>query len=51
LDDATANINQTYAPFSVPSSWFGITVNYQMDGDKNQTAITTYLDNFSFTYQ
>jgi len=51
LNGVTANINQTYAPFSVPSDWYGITVNYQMDGDKNQTAITSYLDNFSFTYQ
>lgn len=51
LNGLTANINQTYAPFSVPSDWYGITVNYQMDGNENQTAITSYLDNFSFTYQ
>jgi hypothetical protein len=46
----TYNINQVFAPFSVPSDWWGITVNYQMDGNYVQAANTTYLDNFSFTY-
>jgi len=34
----------------VPSSWYGITVNYKMDGNYNQSANTTYLDNLSLTY-
>jgi len=50
LNGATANINETYAPFSVPASWYGITVNYQMDGNYEQSANTTYLDNLSLTY-
>jgi hypothetical protein len=50
LNGVTANINETYAPFTVPSSWYGITVNYQMDGDYKQSANTTYLDNLSLTY-
>jgi hypothetical protein len=50
LNGVTANINKTYAPFAVPSSWYGITVNYQMDGNYNQSANTTYLDNLSLTY-
>ena len=50
LNGVTANINKTYAPFTVPSSWYGITVNYQMDGDYKQSANTTYLDNLSLTY-
>lgn len=50
LNSVTANINQTYAPFSVPASWWGITVNYQMDGDHKQSANTTYVDNFSVAY-
>ncbi len=50
LNGSTANINKTYAPFTVPAGWWGITVNYQMDGDHNQAAYTTYLDNFSLTY-
>jgi hypothetical protein len=50
VNGVTANINETFAPFSVPSDWYGITVNYQMDGDRYQTANTTYLDNLSLTY-
>jgi hypothetical protein len=50
LNGATANINQTSTPMSVSSSWWGITVNYQMDGNYQQTSNTTYLDNFRFTY-
>jgi len=51
LNGVTSNINQRYAPGTAPSGWWGITVNYQMDGNIKQTANTTYLDNFSFTYQ
>jgi hypothetical protein len=51
LNGVTANINQHYPPGSAPSGWWGITVNYQMDGNYKQAANTTFLDNFSFTYQ
>jgi hypothetical protein len=50
LNGVTANINRTYAPFSVPTSWWGITLNYQMDGDYKMSSNSTYLDNFRFTY-
>lgn len=50
LNGVTYTINKTVAPFGVPSGWWGITVNYQMDGNYKQTSNTTYLDNFSFTY-
>jgi hypothetical protein len=50
LNGVPYNINKTYAPFVVPASWYGITVNYQMDGNYNQSANTTYLDNLSLTY-
>jgi hypothetical protein len=50
LNGTTANINKTYPPFSVPAGWWGVTLNYQMDGDHKQSANATYLDNFSFTY-
>ena len=46
----TSNINKISAPFSVPSGWWGVTVNYQMDGNASQSANTTYLDNFSLFY-
>jgi len=50
LNGTTANINVTYPPFSIPVSWWGVTVNYQMDGNAVQAANTTYVDNFSLTY-
>lgn len=50
LNGVTYNINRTYPPFSVPASWYGMTVNYQMDGNYNMSANTTYLDNFNLTY-
>jgi hypothetical protein len=50
VNGVTANIDQTFAPFTVPNDWYGITVNYQMDGDSKQSANTTYLDNLSLTY-
>jgi hypothetical protein len=50
LNGATTNINKTYAPGSAPGSWRGITVNYQMDGNSKQSAYTTFLDDFTFSY-
>ena len=50
LNGVTATINKTYPNFSVPASWYGVTVNYQMDGDRKLSANSTYLDNFSLTY-
>jgi hypothetical protein len=51
LNGVTSNINRYYAPGSAPSSWWGITVNFQMDGNSHQSSYTTFLDNFSFTYR
>lgn len=50
LNGVTASINQTVAPYTVPSDWYGITVAYQMDGNSIESANTTYLDNLSLTY-
>lgn len=50
VNGVTYNINRTVAPFSVPSGWWGATLNYQMDGNYNQTANTTYLDKVNVTY-
>ncbi len=50
LNGVSAAVNQTIAPYTVPSSWYGITVAYQIDGDKFESANTTYLDNLSLTY-
>ncbi len=50
FNGSTATINATSSPFTVPSSWYGITVNYQMDGNSKQASNTTYVDNLSLTY-
>jgi hypothetical protein len=50
VNGVTANVNEAFAPFQVPADWYGITVNYQMDGDSKQSSNITYLDNLSFTY-
>jgi hypothetical protein len=50
LNGKTININKTYPSFLVPAGWWGVTLNYQMDGNYKQLSNTTYMDNFSFTY-
>ncbi|MGO9337361.1 MAG: Ig-like domain-containing protein [Terracidiphilus sp.] len=50
MNGKTAIINKTYPPFSVPNDWWGVTLNYQMDGNYKQSSNTTYVDNLSFTY-
>ena len=50
VNGVTHTINQTVAPFQVPSGWYGMTVNYQMDGNYRQSAYTTYLDKLNVTY-
>ena len=49
LNGVTNTVNQTYPPGSTPG-WWGITVNYQMDGNNKQSPYTVYLDNLKFTY-
>jgi len=50
LNGETHVVHRTYSPFSAPG-WYGITVNYQMDGDHKQTPYTVYVDRLNFTYQ
>ena len=50
LNGETHNLNWTYGHFSAPG-WYGITVNYQMDGNYKQSAYTVYVDQLNFTYQ
>jgi len=50
LNGKTSNLNWTYSPSSRPG-WWGVTVNYQMDGNYKQTPYTVYLDEFDFTYE
>jgi hypothetical protein len=50
LNGTTYTLNKTYPAGVAPSSWWGVTANYQMDGNAAFTANTTYVDNFSVTY-
>ncbi len=50
LNGQTHTLNWTYSPFSAPG-WYGITVNYQMDGDSHQSPYTVYVDKLNFTYR
>jgi hypothetical protein len=50
LNGTTYNLNWTYNHGSVASSWYGVTINYQMDGNYEQTPYDIYLDELTFTY-
>jgi hypothetical protein len=43
-------LNWTFDPYSAPG-WWGITINYQMDGDYKQTPYSAFVDKLNFTYQ
>jgi len=51
LNGVTHNLNWTFAHGSAPGSWYGVTVNYQMDGNYKQNSYNVYLDQLTFTYQ
>jgi hypothetical protein len=48
LNGQQYNVNTTYAPTS--TSWYGVTINYQMDGNSSQTPYNVYLDKLTFRY-
>jgi hypothetical protein len=50
LNGKTTPVNRYYQASTAPSGWWGVTVNYQMDGNKNMAGYSTYLDNFSLRY-
>ena len=49
LNGKTASVNHTENPTS--STWNGITVNYQLDGNRYGTPYTVYIDKLNFTTQ
>jgi hypothetical protein len=49
LNGQTATINKTYSPTS--TSWNGITINYQIDGNRYGTPYHVYIDKLNFTMQ
>jgi hypothetical protein len=50
LNGVTNTLNQYYDPGSAVN-WYGVTINYQMDGNYQQAPCTVYLDNLTFTYE
>jgi hypothetical protein len=50
LNGATSTLNQYYDPGSAPG-WYGVTVNYQMDGNYQQAPYSVYLDQLTFSYE
>ena len=50
LNGVTSTLNQYYDPGSAVN-WYGVTINYQMDGNYQQAPYTVYLDNLTFTYE
>jgi hypothetical protein len=50
LNGQTSNLNWTFGHGSTPG-WYGVTINYQMDGNSKQDSYNVYLDNLSFSYE
>jgi hypothetical protein len=50
LNGVTSALNLYYPSGSVPSDWYGLTVNFQLDGNSQQAAYTVYADNLTLTY-
>jgi hypothetical protein len=50
LNGVTHTLNLYYNPGSAPG-WYGITVNYQMDGNNQQSPYSVYLDKLTYSYE
>jgi hypothetical protein len=48
LNGETSVLNYYESPTS--TSWYGVTINYQQDGNYNQTPYSIWLDNLNFSY-
>jgi hypothetical protein len=48
LNGATASLNHLESPTA--TTWFGVTVNYQQDGNAQQQPYSIWLDQFNFSY-
>ena len=49
LNGKTSTVNQYYNPGSAVG-WYGVTINYQQDGNYEQSPYSVYLDELTFTY-
>lgn len=50
LNGVSGNLNWTF-PHGSSSNWYGLTINFQMDGNVQQASYNVYLDNLTFSYQ
>jgi hypothetical protein len=51
LNGETHALNLTFVPGAAPSDWYGVTINYQMDGNYRQDPYSVYLDKLTFSYE
>jgi hypothetical protein len=51
FNGVTSDLNWTFGHGSAPGGWYGVTINYQMDGNLHQDPHKVYLDNLTFSYQ
>jgi len=49
LNGKTTVIDRYFPPFWV-GNWYGVTANYQMDGNSKQSPYTVYVDKFNLIY-
>jgi len=49
LNGVTTVIDRYFSPFGV-GSWYGVTANYQMDGNYKQSSYSVFVDKFSLIY-
>jgi hypothetical protein len=49
LNGVTDKVDRYDTP--TPTTWYGMTINYQMDGNSKQQPYSVYLDNLNFTYE
>jgi hypothetical protein len=49
LNGVTSQVDRYDTPTA--TTWYGMTINYQMDGNSQQQPYSVYLDNLNFSYQ
>jgi len=50
LNGVTSTLNWSFGAGSA-NGWYGLTINYQMDGNSQQDSYNVYLDNLTFSYE
>jgi hypothetical protein len=51
LNGKTNTLNVTRPHGTAGKDWWGVTINWQYDGNRNQDPYTVFIDNLNFTYQ